>query len=363
MPHRSRPRRPAGSPTRVTARRLGALACASLALAGLPASAGVVATAPALVGGPAELASFGGFDIRYSFSIEPDAVTRAAFDEAESFWESVIAGYATPELAALAGPLEIDVDLGRIDGVGGILGGASVEASVAEGGLAADGSLDITSPVVPDRSRFILDADDLGTDLLEGIVTHETGHALGLEPVTWLLNNLLFLDDLDGDGTAETPLFYIGQNGTEAYARERGFAAGAAAVALELDGGPGTRFAHFNEDSSGSLADGIDTGAFAGVPNGLGGFIDNAEIMSGFIGLNDVLVLSQTTRFATQDVGYALGPVAGPAAADAQGIRIVTGAAVPLPGAGWLLLGGLAGLAAARRGRAQSGVDRTPART
>lgn len=227
-------------------------------------------------------ASAARFDIVYAPPEGTSASQLALLDEAERFWESLVIGYQ------FAVPFEsLTIEIGAFEeGPGGVLAEANTLRVDASGPF-----------ILPYQSYIDFDIADLpaleasGSAL--GVLLHETAHAMGFGTL-WQLNRVY----QDGSGA------YEGAAGIAAYRRE--FDPLAEIVPVELDGGPGTADAHWDE-------------TWAGGRNAL---------MTGFF--DEPVFLSETTLRSFRDLGY------------------VT---VPVPASMWLGLGafGLLGWVARRR--------------
>lgn len=236
-------------------------------------------------------------DILFESTLEASDSQRLLLSEAEQFWENTLVGYQPG--------IEIDqvtIDIGAFD-IDGERG------SLAQGG---PGTVVRQSGYVLPTSGFIefdtadLDRLEAGGSLL-GLFLHEVGHVLGFGTL-WTENNL-YVDD-SGQ--------YKAANGLAAYREE--FDPTAPFVPVEMDGGPGTRNAHWDE-------------TWAGGEN---------ELMTGFIDLP--LFLSDTTAASFRDLGYVTQTASEPPPV----------AVIPLPAPFWLGLGALSalGLLGRRRRRA-----------
>lgn len=170
-------------------------------------------------------------------------------DAAEALWETVIAGYQNGISNS-----SVTIDISFSDLGGGTLGQAAPTSFVNQGGfrLSTAGFIDLD--------------DGLGLDTVEDVTAHEIGHVIGIGTL-WDDNGVY----VDGSGQ------YTGQFGLAAYQEE--FDPAATFVPVELDGGPGTANAHWDES---------------------GFFTD--EIMSGFLSGSNFL--SNTTIESLRDIGF-----------------------------------------------------------
>jgi len=287
-----------------------------------PASAsfGTAAVSP-----PASSVAYGAFDISVNFTGTPTLNQIAAFQAAETFWESVILGYKDPGLAtAMAGvnggSVLIDAYFGAIDGPSGILAQAGPTQILATGGYV--GIAPSTSNVIVATNGVMnfdtadIDALEIGGSL-EAVIVHEMAHVLGFLPFFWD-----FVAATDGSGT---DLTYTGVNGLTAYQNE--FDPLATFVPIEDEGEDGTAYAHWDEQ----LFANYDPLA------PVAGSTGNPELMTGY--LNTPLYVSMTTIASFEDLGYATiwsNPPIG---------------AVPLPLPGMMLAAGVVALAARARSR------------
>ena len=229
------------------------------------------------------LASRGGnFDITLRKLVPLSPSQDAVFEAAAQRWENLIVGDlgdigavgggtilppsfcfgGTPAVTGLIDDLLIDVIVFPIDGPGEILGAAGWCAARVSDNLPAYGVM-------------IFDADDLDFmdefGVLDEVITHEMGHVLGVGPL-W--------DDLGLlGGTTASPVFL----GAHATAKFRTFGA-KGPLPVEGDYGPGTAFAHWDEETFGT------------------------ELMTGFVGLGDS-PLSTMTAASLKDLGYKAAPV------------------------------------------------------
>jgi|AACY02.17.fsa_nt_gi Leishmanolysin. len=224
------------------------------------------------------------FDINLIFTPSVSARVRTLALEAEAIWESVITGYQ--------GSIDIDqVNIifreTDIDGLGGTLGSAGVLTTTEQEGY----TLPLSGIILLDDPDVIA-FDLLG--LLDDIILHEIAHILGFGTL-WEENDVYI------DGTGE----YTGANALATYRSE--FDSTATYVPVELDGGPGTANAHWDEDW----------------PGGSG------ALMTGFI--EDGAYLTDTTIASFEDLGYTT--------------------IIPLPAPLAFMIGGLGALALVRRRR------------
>lgn len=164
------------------------------------------------------------FSIDVTFGSGLTTTQQAVFSQAESVWESRIIGY---QPGITLSSLEIGASGIFIDGPGGILGSAGPLTAVNQGGywLANTGMMQFDSAdlLMMETAGYLLE-----------VILHEMAHVIGIGTL-WSWNNVYV------DGTGE----YTGANGLAAYQAE--FDSSAAFVPVELDGGPGTANAHWDE--------------------------------------------------------------------------------------------------------------------
>ncbi|MEM8554337.1 MAG: leishmanolysin-related zinc metalloendopeptidase, partial [Pseudomonadota bacterium] len=205
------------------------------------------------------------------------------------------------------------------------------------------------------RVQWNLDGDysDLSAPTLETIAVHEFAHALGFNPRIFLENGVV---PTDPDAPDAERAKYIGENALAAYNEILGTAVDF--VPLELGGGAGTAFSHWDEYEF--MNHGVNNGilpecdlfesdsfdCFLALPieerQRVSPLLDNPELMTGWLSVSSEtpLQMSPVTLAVFSDIGYSLAGTA----------------AVPVPPAGLLLLGGIAGLAGMRQ-RAGSSLD------
>ena len=212
-------------------------------------------TATATLPGTAESVTFtanaripGPFDIEVVFvNGSPTAAQADAFAQAEARWEGIITSdlpddYAVLDPYSCGNPTSIDrpiddllifVDVGDIDGVGGILGGAGV-CYLHDVGL------------LPAIGQMRLDGADLtdleANGLLVPVITHEMGHVLGIGTL-WADQGLLADASLSGGSDPH----FTGTHALDAFALAGGASYTGAKVPVEDQGGPGTADAHWRE--------------------------------------------------------------------------------------------------------------------
>jgi len=195
----------------------------------------------------------GPFDIEVVFTGgNPTPKVAQAFAAAEERWEAIITSdlpddhatldaYACGNSPAMDRPIDdlvIFVQVGPIDGGGGILGGTGV-CFLHDVGL------------LPAISQMTLDSDDLanmaGQDLLLPVIEHEMGHALGYGTL-WgetQFGDRGFLADPSLSGGTDP--HFTGTNALAQFDLVGGAAYVGAKVPLETEGGYGTADAHWRE--------------------------------------------------------------------------------------------------------------------
>jgi len=338
-----------------------ALVAAGAGLGAAPAAAGLVeppyslmaSTAPTVGPGgggtpvPPSAATlaprtpFGTFDIAVSLTADAGlpadtlAAVEQAFDDAERFWERRILGYESEVVAEFIATnfpaVEIDAQLVEIDGAGSVLASAGSTLQVlsvdALGNLLPPSVDNVIVSVAGEMNFDVADVDALLGGVIGNfvdVVRHEMAHVLGFADAFWD-----YVAATDGTGQDTS---YSGPIALATYREE--FDADADFVPVEDEGGPGTAFGHWDEQTFGDCAtdpacDPTETAARAG----------NRELMTGFIGPSTFL--SETTLASFDDLGY------------------VTTATqpIPLPLSSLLLLSGLGaavGVSARRRAQASS---------
>ena len=257
---------------------LGAALGTYTATATLPGTdASVTFTLTAAIPGP--------FDIEVVYiNGSPTAAQADAFAQAETRWEAIITADLPDDFAdlpayscgmspAINRPIDdliIFVDIGQIDGPGGILGGAGV-CFLHEVGL------------LPAIGQMTLDAADLedmeGSGTLVPVITHEMGHVLGIGTL-WgesQFGNSGFLADPSLSGGTDP--HFTGTHALDAFGTMGGDTYVGAKVPVENQGGPGTADAHWRES------------------------VFNNELMTGYISFGEN-PLSAVTIGSLWDQGY-----------------------------------------------------------
>jgi hypothetical protein len=223
------------------------------------------------------------FTIEFQFLSTPTPAQMAAFTAAQQRWESLIVGdvpnvslnapadscgAGSPAIQRPVDDVLILVTLTSIDGPGNVLGGST------------PCFIRMTSKL-PVLGLMQLDTDDLDqlqtAGLLQTVILHEMGHALGYGTI-WNVLNLLADPSLSG-GT--DPHFTGGQATAAFNAAGGGSYVASLKVPVENTGGPGTADAHWRESVFGN------------------------ELMTGFVqaGVNP---LSRVTVGSMEDLGYSV---------------------------------------------------------
>lgn len=231
------------------------------------------------------LATSSTLDIQFQSPLAASESQRKLLSNAEKFWESTLVGY---QPGIEIDSVNITVDAFGIDGTRGILAQAGPTKIVKQNGF-----------VLPTRGVVEFDISDLerieAKGTLFGILLHEVAHVLGF--------GTLWSNEVSMFGSGQ----YVGRNGLEAYRAE--FDPTAEFIPVELDGGPGTRDSHWDEN-------------WAGGP---------LELMTGYV--DPPLFLSKTTIASFRDLGYTAPYDMKP---------------VPLPAGIWLGLAGFGVMGAFR---------------
>jgi hypothetical protein len=223
------------------------------------------------------------FAIEFQFLTTPTAAQMAAFTAARQRWESLIvgdlpnvssfsaaAGTCGDNSPAIQRPVDdvlILVTLTSIDGAGNVLA-ASAPCFIR------------TTGKLPVLSLMQLDTDDLDqlqtAGLLQTVILHEMGHALGYGTI-WANLNLL----ADASLTGGTDPHFTGGQATAAFNAAGGASYAGLKVPVENTGGAGTADAHWRES------------------------VFSNELMTGFVdaGANP---LSRVTVGSMEDLGYSV---------------------------------------------------------
>ncbi|GAB5403056.1 MAG: leishmanolysin-related zinc metalloendopeptidase [Aureliella sp.] len=217
---------------------------------------------------------------------------QAAFNSAETTWESILIGYqggvavssSQGSSVSPGGTLTnviIDATVEDIDGVGGTLGSAGPTAVISDNlgfTLATDG-----------RMRF--DEDDVAnlssSGTLEAVILHEMAHVLGFGTL-WVANNVYSNGSGEYTGAAATLQWQteFGQTGTPD---------------VELQGGTGTADGHWNENFGGN--------GLVGITDSMGRDMRD-EIMTGWLNPNPFI--SRMTIESFSDIGFEVAAVPEP---------------------------------------------------
>ena len=222
----------------------------------------------------------GPFDIEVVFvNGSPTAAQADAFAQAEARWEEIITAdlpddHATLDPYACGNPTAVDrpiddlvifVDLGEIDGSGGILGQSGV-CFLHDVGLL---------PAIGQMRLDVADLNDLeASGVLVPVIIHEMGHVLGIGTL-WDSQGLLADASLSGG----TDPHFTGTNALAAFETVGGDTYVGAKVPVENQGGYGTADAHWRES------------------------VFTNELMTGYIGAGEN-PLSVVTIASLQDNGY-----------------------------------------------------------
>jgi hypothetical protein len=218
----------------------------------------------------------GDYTITLRFINPPTTDQRQFFEVAAAKWQGVLGAdvpdasgtiparscgnsIKTPSFSGTVDDVLIDVLLEPIDGPGAVLGSAGP-------------CLVRNSDLLTLYGVMRFDTDDLAflqqNNVLDEVVVHEMGHVLGIGTL-WNFGRTLL------QGTATDPRF-VGPNAIAGFHEVRGRGA---TIPVEEDGGPGTRFSHWDDETF------------------------DAELMTGFIGLGES-PLSIMTIGSMADLGY-----------------------------------------------------------
>lgn len=217
------------------------------------------------------------------------ASERALFTDGIAFWDDIIVGHRD----GVSRNFSLDVDTfssPRNDDGLILLGSAGprgvITSGVVEGATRGDGRFAIAQGGF---AQFNVN-DDAGP-LSFNTIVHEIGHTLGIGTL-WQANNVYEA------GSGE----YTGAAGLAGFQAEFLGQQDATFVPVELDGGPGTANAHWNEGIFGSTAFGA-TGILTADGQDLG-----SEILTGRLGFNEPIFLSQLTVGSLVDIGFVVVP-------------------------------------------------------
>ncbi|PRY26777.1 leishmanolysin [Aliiruegeria haliotis] len=239
--------------------------------------------APGVTPSPSSLrAAYGTFDINIALTGASPS-QQAAFDAAETFWEKRILGYEDPLVASFIAAnfptLDITATLAPNDGVGGILGsaGSTTFVSATAGGPITRNQMVSVAGIMNFDTADLAALEANGT--LGDVIRHEMAHVLGFSDFFWD-----FVGATDGSGFDNS---YTGSFALAQYQRE--FDPTATFIPVEESGGPGTAYAHWDENLFGNHLS-------------LFGNSANPELMTGF--LEGPTYLSATTLASFDDLGY-----------------------------------------------------------
>jgi hypothetical protein len=184
---------------------------------------------------------------------------QAVFSTAKNTWEDIITGYRSGPNPLPGGALTIDASGVAIDGVNGVLGRAGPTAGGAEGGFfyAAIGIMEFDT-----ADLFAL---EVSGELLD-VILHEMAHVIGFGTL-WDFNNVYVPESGEYTGAAALAEYKVEFDNPDA-----------TFIPVELNGGPGTANAHWNEEDFGN------------------------ELMTGFI--SGPTYISDMTIGSFFDIGY-----------------------------------------------------------
>ncbi|MEQ8208873.1 MAG: PEP-CTERM sorting domain-containing protein [Lacipirellulaceae bacterium] len=160
---------------------------------------------------------------RSSFSSSQIAILDQAIIDAEHLWESQITGTHGGA---------VDTFTVQLTGanLGGSLGNANSTGNTTSGPftLSTGGSMRIDFNGIDQFSNF------MGVNVIDELLAHEIGHAMGIGTL-WIANGVY----VNNSGQ------YTGEHGLRAYRRD--FDSSATFIPVELNGGAGTRNAHWDQ--------------------------------------------------------------------------------------------------------------------
>ena len=208
------------------------------------------------------------FQIDFTFSDDAPQSLVTAAGLAANLWQSVITGNLPEVNNPIFGTIDdiqISVQLGLLSG-----------DSDGDGNTLAQGQpllfrTDATG--LPYLAQIGVDEADISNPALSTIMAHEIGHCLGFPTSRGWEDNVTPLG-------SDTPTNFTGPKAVEQYNLLFGTAAVAAGVPIEQDGGAGTAFAHWDDETFGN------------------------ELMTGTLDFTSTNPLSVITVGAFDDMGY-----------------------------------------------------------
>ena len=223
----------------------------------------------------------GAYNIEIDFKGSWTVELQQAFIDSADYLSSLIVGDIADVFfrGKVIDDIRIDAKLGAIDGEGGILGQAGPTAIRTDGYLPATAvtEFDIADAALYNGYDNGRDIDGNAADvdtLWDVIVLHEMMHSIGFGTI-WSYQGLI-----SGAGT-DDPRF-TGENAMAEYEKMPEYN-GLAGVAVEQDGGAGTRDSHWDEQTFGN------------------------EIMTGYINISGNY-LSDMSIASLGDLGYEMAP-------------------------------------------------------
>lgn len=229
-------------------------------------------------GGSADAETSYNIDISFEAGAWTTALQQVFIDAAD-YLSTIILGDVSDERVPLYGrvdDLTIDASIIEIDGVGGVLGGAAVFASRVGSDL-------------PAASIMQFDIADIDKALADGylkqIVVHEMVHAMGFGGKWGDMGLVQTFLEVDEHNFVQEVLRFTGENATTEYnklAIANDDPNSANGVLVEMDGGAGTEFVHWDDATFADLL--------------MTGFIDTAA--------PGEATLSTMSIAALEDMGY-----------------------------------------------------------